>query len=189
MTRPTAMASGLKRKLDYDDLAHTPNDKLIYELAEGELHVTPSPSPQHQWICKTLQRQLEAYFEGRGLGRVYNAPTDVVLTKHDVFVPDIVVVTDRAAFTDRAIEGPPLLVVEVLSPSTSQYDRTTKAHRYAALGVEHYWIVDMDMQAIEMYRRCENRYEEVARVRATETYRHPDFEGLTLDTSTLWNEA
>jgi Uma2 family endonuclease len=188
MSRQTAVEPGLKHKLDYDDLAHTPNDRLIYELAEGELHVTPSPNPRHQWISKTLQRQLEAYFEGRNIGRVYDAPTDVVLTKHDVFVPDLVVVTDRSIITERAIEGSPLLVVEVLSPGTTQYDRTTKSRRYAALGIEHFWIVDIENQVLEIYRRSGERYEDIARVRGGASFDHPDFPGLTIETSVLWKE-
>lgn len=188
MSRQFAMEPGLKHKLDYDDLAHTPNDRLIYELAEGELHATPSPNPRHQWISKTLQRQLETFFEGRGIGRVYNAPVDVILTKHDVFVPDLVVVTDRSIVTERAVEGPPLLAVEVLSPGTAQYDRTTKSRRYAALGIEHFWIVDIDNQVVEIYRRSGERYVDIARVRGGASFEHPDFAGLTIDTAALWTE-
>ena len=188
MSRHTAMEPGLKHKLDYDDLAHTPNDQLIYELAEGELHVAPSPNPRHQWISKRLQRQLEAYFEGRDIGRVYNAPIDVVLTKHDVFVPDLVVVADRSIITERAVEGPPLLVVEVLSPSTTQYDRTTKSRRYATLGVEHFWTVDVDNQVLEIYRRSGERFVDIARVRGGAAFDHPDFPELSIETASLWSE-
>ena len=187
MSRQT-MEPGLKHKLDYDDLAHTPSDRLIYELADGELHVTPSPNPRHQWVSKTLQRQLEAHFEGRGLGRVYNAPIDVVLTKHDVFVPDIVVVADRSIVTARAVEGPPLLVVEVLSPGTAQYDRTTKSRRYAAFGIEHFCIVGIDNQAVDIYLRSGDRYQDIARVVGGTAFDHPDFPGLTIETGVLWSE-
>ena len=182
------MEPGLKHKLDYDDLAHTPNDGLMYELANGELHVTPSPNPRHQWISKTLQRQLEAYFEVREIGRVYDAPTDVVLTKHDVFIPDIVVVTDRSIVTERALEGVPTLVVEVLSPSTTQYDRTTKSRRYAALGIPRFWIVDIENQVVEIYRRTGEQYVDIARVRGGASYEHPDFPELTIHTAPLWKE-
>lgn len=100
------MITGLKQKLDYEDLAHIPPDRLRYELSEGDVHVTPAPSPRHQWIGKRLQRQLEDYFEARDIGRVFNAPIDVILTSRDVFAPDLVVVTDRSQITRRGIEGP-----------------------------------------------------------------------------------
>ena len=182
------MITGLKEKLDYDDLAHIPPDRLRYELSEGNLHATPASSPRHQWISKQLQRQLEAYFEARAIGRVFNAPVDVILTSGDVFEPDLVVVTDRSQITRRGIEGPPRLVVEVLSESTSTYDRTTKSRRYAALGIDHYWSVDEVTEAVECYRRVEASYETVARHGGNRTFTHPDFPGLTVDTTPLWLE-
>jgi Uma2 family endonuclease len=183
-----AMITGLKQKLDYDDLTHIPPDRLRYELSEGGLHVTPAPSPRHQWISKQLQRQLETYFEAQGIGRVFNAPIDVILTPEDVFEPDLVVVTNRSQITRRGIEGPPALVVEVLSSSTSAYDRTTKSSRYAALGINHYWIVDEVTLSVECYRRGEAGYEAVARHTGNTTFSHPDFTGLSIDTTPLWIE-
>ncbi len=69
------MISGLKHKLDYDDLAHIPPDRLRYELSEGDLHVTPAPT----------------------------RPSTSSSRMNDVFEPDLVVVTDRAQITKRAI--------------------------------------------------------------------------------------
>ena len=101
------MRSELKRKLDYSDLLVSPDDGKRYELMRGDLHVTPSPSPMHQRISKRLQRQLEAYFEDRSIGEVFDAPIDLILTKQDVFVPDLLVVADSSHVTKRGIEGPP----------------------------------------------------------------------------------
>jgi Uma2 family endonuclease len=67
---------GLKQILDYCDLAHTPDDGNRYEILEGNLLVTPAPAPLHQRTSKRLQRQLEAYFETRSMGEVFNAPID-----------------------------------------------------------------------------------------------------------------
>lgn len=116
------MAPELERKLEYADLVATPADGKRYELIEGELFVSPSPTPNHQRVSKRLQRQLESYFEEGGINEVFNAPVDVILTERDVFVPDIVVVADQADVSKRGIENPPLLVVETLSPSTRGYE-------------------------------------------------------------------
>ena len=131
----------MKSKLDYDDLQHAPEDWNRYELFDGEVYVTPSSSPKHQRVSKRLQRVLEDYFEARDVGEVFAAPLDVILSKHDVAQSDLLVVP-ASIVTDRAIEGAPLLAVEILSPSTRERDRDLKAKRYAALGIEHYWIVD-----------------------------------------------
>jgi len=57
------MAIGLKTRLDYDDYCAIPADGKRYELLDGQVHVTPAPSPLHQRVSKRLQRLLEAYFE------------------------------------------------------------------------------------------------------------------------------
>ena len=60
--------TGLNRRLDYSDYAAIPDDGKRYEILEGNLFVTPAPSPIHQRVSKRLQRQLEDYFEARSLG-------------------------------------------------------------------------------------------------------------------------
>jgi len=177
---------GLKQKLDYDDLQDTPDDGLRYEIIDGALYVTPSPRPRHQRISKRLQRQLEAYFEGRDLGEVFNAPVDVILDWHDVVVPDLVVVTLPAQVTERAIEGSPTLLVEVLSPSTASRDRKVKCQRYAEKGVQHYWIVDAAHRSLECYRLGKTTYKHLFTAKGSTQVEHPDFPGLTLDLSALW---
>jgi Uma2 family endonuclease len=171
---------GLKQVLDYDDYAAIPPDGNRYELLEGDLLVTPAPSPLHQWVSKRLQRQLEDYFEGRGLGRVYNAPIDVILTPHDVVQPDLVVVTDLRTVSGRGIEAPPTLIVEVLSPSTVTRDRGAKARRYAALGVPHLWLLEPDARRLECHRLDGQVYRLVVVAEGDATLEHPDWPGLTV---------
>jgi Uma2 family endonuclease len=117
------MQRALNSKLTYDDYAAIPSNGRIYEIVDGEVYVTPAPSPFHQRASKRLQRQLEAFFEAPGHAEVFNAPIDLILTNHDVTQPDLVVV-EAAAITRRGIEAPPLLVVEVLSPPTESFDST-----------------------------------------------------------------
>jgi Uma2 family endonuclease len=169
---------GLKEVLDYDDYAAIPPNGKRYELLEGNVHVTPAPSPLHQWVSKRLQRQLEAYFEARGLGRVYDAPIDVILTPHDVVQPDLVVVTDLGQVSARGIEGAPALLVEILSPSTLLYDRTTKSRRYAALGVAHFWLLEPEARRLECYRLEGQGYRLAVSAEGDATVEHPDWPGL-----------
>jgi len=180
------MITGLKQKLDYDDYARIPPDRNRYEILEGELYVTPAPSPLHQRVSKRLQRQLEAYFEVRGLGEVFNAPIDLILTPHDVVQPDLVVVTDPNRVSKRGIEGTAALVVEILSPSTHDHDRTAKARRYAALGIPHYWLVDPEGSRIECYRAQAGGYAPVVEGHGEASLAHPDWPGLTLTLADLW---
>jgi Uma2 family endonuclease len=180
------MIQGLKQKLDYSDYANIPPDGKRYELLEGDLYVTPAPSPLHQRVSKRLQRVLEAYFEAPGLGEVFNAPIDLILTPHDVVQPDLVVVTDPAQVSGRGVEGPCALVVEVLSPSTREHHRTAKARRYATLGIRHYWLVDPETSRLECYREEAGAYTLVVQAEGGAVLSHPDWPGLALTLADLW---
>ena len=180
------MAPELKRKLDYSDLVATPDDGKRYELVQGELFVTPSPSPVHQRVSKRLALVLMGYFEDRSIGEVFDAPIDLILTDHDVFVPDLLVVSDPNHVSKRGIEGPPLLIVEILSPSTRKQDRGAKARRYAELGVEHYWIVDPDRKRVECHRLADGAFRPVVDAEGDAALTHPDWDGLVVDLAALW---
>ncbi len=178
------MSSGLKTKLDYGDYCAIPPDGKRYELLNGEVHVTPAPNPAHQRIVGRLFRILEDHFRERA--EVFVSPIDVILTAHDVVQPDLVVVSNPAQVSDRGIEGAPLLVVEVLSPTTTVYDRTTKALRYAALGITPYWMADLVTRQLECYRREGTAYRPIISVGGDDHFEHPDFPGLRFQVSRLW---
>jgi hypothetical protein len=82
--------------------------------------------------------------DGLAVGKVFTAPLDVLFAEGDYLNPDIVFVrADRVNLIgDRGVEGPPDLVVEVLSPSTEARDRGVKLGRYRLYGVPEYWVVD-----------------------------------------------
>lgn len=180
------MAQRLKEKLAYSDYLLCPDDGKRYEILDGNLYVTPAPSPFHQRVSKRLQRQLEAYFEARGLGEVFNAPIDVILAPHDVVQPDLVVVTNATQVSRRGIEGPPTLVVEILSPTTVDRDRMLKARRYAELGVPHYWLVDPEGHRVECYRAQGGAYALAVQGEGDQSLTHPDWPGFSLSLAVLW---
>ena len=180
------MATRLRRKLGYEDYARIPADGKRHEVLDGELYVTPAPTPQHQRLSKRLQCRLEGHFETRGLGEVFNAPIDMILGEHDIAQPDLLVVADPAQISGRGIERAPLLVVEVLSPSTRAQDRGIKLRRYAALGVAHYWILDPDAETLECLRLEGGDYRVVADAQAPATLAHPDWPALVVDLGALW---
>jgi Uma2 family endonuclease len=180
------MGIGVKQVLDYDDYVAIPPDGRRWELLEGDVHVSPAPAPFHQWSSKKLQRQLEAYFEERGLGRVFDAPIDVILTRHDVVQPDLAVVTDAGQISRRGIEGAPALIVEVLSPGTAEYDRSAKARRYAALGLPHFCLLDPERRRLECFRLEGQAWQLVAEGAGDGVIEHPDWPGLVIRLGDLW---
>jgi Uma2 family endonuclease len=175
-----------RSRLTYDDYAALPDDGNRYELLAGVLYVVPAPNPLHQRVSKRLQRQLEAFFEERGLGEVFDAPVDVILGCHDVAEPDILVVGSPQQISHRAIEGAPLLVVEVLSPSSRRHDRVLKAERYLTLGVGHYWIVDPESRELACMRATQGKWELVASGRGDDEVCDPSWPALTIRLAVLW---
>jgi hypothetical protein len=106
---------------------------------------------------------------GRGLGQVYLSPIDVILSRITVLRPDLVHV-ERAQLgilTERAIEGSPTLVVEVLSPSTDARDRGVKEALYARYGVPFYWIVDPEARTVQALRLSGESYAAAGRLDET----------------------
>ena len=180
-----SMTSGIKTRLEYEDLAAVPYDHQRYELMEGQLYVTPAPSPLHQRVSKRLQRQLEAYFEPRGR-EVFNAPVDVILSRHDVVQPDIVVVQSAAQVSKRGVEGPPLLTVEIISPFSADMDREIKPGRFARFGVQHHWVVDPERHTIECYRLSGEQYVLVLSIGGNDKIHHPDWPDLVVDAPAIW---
>jgi Uma2 family endonuclease len=89
----------------------------------------------------------------------------VILAETSIVLPDLLFVTSRRSsiITRRAVEGPPDLIVEVLSTKTSKRDRETKLKLYARYGVGHYWIVHPDARLIEIYENEAGAYRLAAR--------------------------
>jgi hypothetical protein len=108
-----------------DMLDAIPDDGQRYELIDGELFVTPAPATRHQQIVTELTILLGGFVKEHALGRVLAGPIDVLFAEGDYVEPDLVFVArgHEALLTDRGIEGPPDLVVQVLSPATEARDR------------------------------------------------------------------
>ncbi len=136
----------------YDDLAAIPDDRNRYEIIDGELIVSPSPIITHQQVSANLHVLLRRALRDPGLAEVLYAPCDVILGPRRVVIPDLVVVrTARAGIiTERAIEGVPDLVVEILSPSTAKVDRGRKQRLFGEVGVPEYWLVDPRARTLEV---------------------------------------
>lgn len=174
--------------LTYEDYCRLPNDGRRYEILEGELAVTPAPTPGHQELLLNLAALLRDHVTSRRLGKVYVSPIDVILARTSVVQPDLVFVrADRLSLVSgRGIEGPPDLVVEVLSPTTEAQDRGAKLQLYARHGVPHYWLLDPDARRLEAYELAGTSYRLVADLTGTADFAPALFPGLTLPLDALW---
>ena len=174
--------------LTYADYAALPDDGRRYELHEGELTVTPAPGIQHQRVTGNLFVTLRQHVFAHGLGEVFIAPVDCILSDMSVVQPDIVFVDGQHAsrVSERGIEGAPTSVVEVLSPSTERTDRGRKLDLYARHGVAHCWIVDPVAHVIDAYGLEAGAYRLAARLAGEQPGALPPFFDLLLDPAALW---
>ncbi len=142
------------RKLTYADLAALPEDNLRHEILDGKHYVSSSPGVRHQAVLANLFAAVDAHVRAKGSGMTLFAPVDVLLSEHDVLVPDMLYVAGDCAAVIEApnLRGVPDLVVEVLSPSTQRRDVTIKRRLYQQHGVAEYWIVDPRQETVTVCR-------------------------------------
>ncbi len=133
------------------DLVDLPDDGNRYEVIDGELHMTPAPTWDHQRAIARLYMLLLPYVERERIGDVTMAPADVVFSPKRGVQPDLFVAPYAHGRRARSFEeaGRLLLAVEALSPSTARWDRVKKRKLYREERVPDYWVVDLEARAIE----------------------------------------
>jgi len=149
-----------KVEFTYEDYLLFPEDGRRHELIGGEHFMTPAPSTRHQKIVGKLVRFLEDYVARTKAGEVFVAPTDVVLSNLDVVQPDLLFIcTARSPIiTEKNIQGAPDLVIEILSETTRKTDETIKRKLYEGHGVREYWIVDPELETVDIHRLTDRKY-------------------------------
>ena len=174
--------------MTYEDYCALPGDGLRYEVIEGFLFSEPSPRRAHQQAAANLLLILGPHVREHGLGQIFIAPFDVILSRRTVVVPDLVFVArERAGIvTERGVEGAPDLIVEILSPGTARRDRVAKLRAYARRDVQHYWLVDAEAQTLEAFELSEGAYRLLAAVGGDEVFRPVLFPGLAIPLPDLW---
>jgi Uma2 family endonuclease len=125
------------------------------EIMDGELYMMSAPTIDHQRILMELAYQIKHFLRGKSC-EVFPAPFSVRLSPAEdlsddtVLEPDIAVVCDPSKLDKRSCNGPPDMVIEILSPSTARYDRLMKFHKYQEAGVREYWMVDPETRTIQV---------------------------------------
>ncbi|MCF6356020.1 MAG: Uma2 family endonuclease [Candidatus Polarisedimenticolaceae bacterium] len=146
-------------KYTYSDYLTWLDDER-WEIIDGEAYnMTPAPGIKHQNVVGTTFSLLKQKLKGKPC-RPFVAPTDVVLSDHDVVQPDIIVVCDEKKITEASIQGAPDLVVEVLSPATALKDKREKKALYERSAVREYIIIDPFELYVERFVLKGKRYGE-----------------------------
>jgi Uma2 family endonuclease len=137
-----------------------PDDGNRYEVVDGELLVSPSPSMRHQRAVALLHLLLAPYARATGALFVHIAPCEIEFSEHRAVQPDLYAVrlVNGKMPTHEQQRGNVLLAIEVLSPTTARNDRRKKRPMFQSERVE-FWIVDTDARVIERWTPDESRPE------------------------------
>jgi Uma2 family endonuclease len=147
----------------YRDYLETDEDYRA-EIVDGRLCVMSPPSRYHQGILGKLFVKIALFLEGKPY-HVYPAPFGVRLfPKNDLsddtyFEPDITVVCDGSKLDDRGCNGPPDMIIEIMSPSNRRNDMLVKYRKYLQAGVGEYWIVDPEEKTVHACVLDNGRYQ------------------------------
>jgi Uma2 family endonuclease len=156
------------------------NDDKRWEIIDGEaFDMTPAPLVRHQIVSANIEALLRAYFMKRKC-QVLDAPVDLKLSEDDVVQPDLLVVCDPKQILPTHIEGPPSLVIEILSPSSQVQDRVRKMKLYARAGVPEYWIVTPSPPLIEVFTLAGEAYRLAGGYEDRHTLKSPSFPDLEM---------
>ncbi|MDR2167010.1 MAG: Uma2 family endonuclease [Clostridiales bacterium] len=133
---------------------------IKWELIDGAIVMMSPGKPGHSRASRNIFRKIDHFLQGQGgLCEAFMENIFVRLTEDNRFIPDIAVICDKSAVTDDEVNGPPDLIVEVLSPSTAKNDRGHKMRIYGKTGVKEYWIVDPNNFSIEVYMNNDGKME------------------------------
>jgi len=149
-----------EQEVTYEAYAAMPDNGQRYEIFDGKLEMmSPGASATHQAISGTLMYTLMQSCKADYV--VYHPPFDVILSEINVVQPDMMMVhrSRLGIVTERGIEGPPDLVVEIISPGSRKKDKVVKLRTYAKFGVQEYWVIDSDARTLEQYRLSGESYE------------------------------
>ena len=146
---PEAINTGIYTFKDYLKLP----EGSPYQLIEGELIMSPSPTSYHQTVSKNLEFILIGHVKANKSGVIFDAPIDVYLDEKNVYVPDIIFISNenKSIIRKKGIVGAPDLVIEILSVSTMGYDEIVKKNVYLEAGVKEYITVNPSEKIIKTY--------------------------------------
>jgi Uma2 family endonuclease len=167
------------------------SDDVVGEIIAGELHVSPRPAPKHSRASTKLSGVLDGPFDsgkgGPGGWTLLFEPE--IHINSNIFVPDIG--GWRRERLSKAPEEPfisiaPDWICEVLSPSTTTFDRSKKMPLYAELGLSHFWLVDPIHKTLEIYVNDHMNWKLLKTYANDDKVRAAPFDALEFDLSILW---
>jgi Uma2 family endonuclease len=152
------------------------------------VHRDPAPSTRHQTVVLKIAAAILQHAESRKLGRVLQAPCDVMLSGETVIQPDILFVERkrRGIIGVNSLRGVPDLVIEVLSRNGQERSHRLKRKICARFEIPEYWAVDSDANTVETMLWSELGYISVSRYTMFDRLSSPLLPNLNLPLSRIF---
>lgn len=148
-------------RMDADEYLALPEDGFKYELIDGVVVMSPGANFGHNNIAGLIEHWIRTFLDSNPIGQIVHE-TDVRFAGNLVYRPDLSYVSNaRSAIITTLIEGPPDLIVEVVSRHNRPLDVQTKRADYERFGVREYWIVDPGLKSFTFLRLANARYVEI----------------------------
>jgi len=129
---------------------------LTYELIDGVVMMSPRPAAKHQKTSGNIYYELRNVLKGKNCEPIQEI--DLVLEQQN-FVPDLMVVCNENLDDMIRYENPPLIIIEIVSPSSASRDHIIKREAYEELGIQEYWIVSPGEKCITVFSFATNKKE------------------------------
>ncbi len=134
------------------------------QLINNQIIMSPSPKWKHQDIVAVILTALRNYVSKNSTGKVLS-DVDVYFDDENVYRPDIMFIANEQSDIlgeDGYIHGAPVLVIEILSPGTSKFDKKEKKNVYERYGVKEYWLIEPATLQCEGFIRVNNIFNSLA---------------------------
>ena len=134
----------------------------LCQLINDKLVMSPSPIIIHQEVLNDINVEISMFLRKNPVGKVLIAPLDVHFSRQNILQPDILFIKKENLnkIQNNFLLGAPDLVIEVLSPSTSQLDWEDKKMIYERYGVQEYFIVEPNSRSVTSFFLNNAEYEE-----------------------------
>ena len=179
------------KRATYEDVLSAPENKVA-EILDGELFLSPRPSPRHLVASSRLGAVLAPFDDSQeGPGGWWILDEPELHFGGDVVVPDLAgwrrerlpAIPDTAFFSLA-----PDWVCEVLSPSTERIDRGRKLRIYAEAGVARAWLANPAERTLEVLRLRDGAWTIVMVCTGSDAVRVETFDAIELALGRLWVE-
>jgi Uma2 family endonuclease len=156
-----------------------------WELIDGIPYaMSPQPVPAHQWANGSLFTEFNKALKKTCKECKAYPPLDWKINNKTILQPDLVIVCKK--IEKKFLDFTPVLVAEILSPSTALKDRNVKKYIYQAQGVKYFLLLNPQTKKNEVYELVNGEYTLVASTPKSFSFILEDGCKAKVDFSDIW---